>query len=669
VPLVSVYPLVSARAVARPFTYEAPKGVGKGAVVSVPFGRSRPRGVVVGTEDAPPPGLETMPVGRVLDEVPPALVDLALWLADYYGSTPARALELVAPFKRARRGKPKPTPPGLAGEPPPAALTPEQEAAVARIVSAIDGGGGRFLLYGATGSGKTEVYLQACAAALDRGLGAIVLVPEIALTPQAVGRFQARFGRRIALLHSGLTEAERRHERERIAAGEARVVVGARSAVFAPVRGLGLICVDEEQDASYKQESDPRYDARTVAAKRAALEGAVVVYGSATPRPESWAALERLELGGRLDSGVRARRGALPADAAVGTVGLPPVRVVDLRRERGYPLSAPLLGELGKLAERGGKAILLLNRRGLAPALHCRTCGVTRRCPNCDVALVLHSVSGSATGQSPAARPQSWAETLHCHHCGHEEPSPALCPECGSAELARLGAGTQRLERELAARVPELERIRLDADTRDPSTALERFAAADRAVLLGTQMVAKGHHFEGVALAAVVDADTGLALPDFRAEERTFQLLTQLAGRSGRDAPGRVLIQTFQPDARPIELAARHDVERFLAGELERRRALGYPPFRHLVRILVSGREPEGPLRALAELKAELREEDVLGPAPVLRLRARYRAQLVAKTDRPGALAARAARALAAAAPAMRKAGLTAVVDVDPQDL
>ncbi len=633
----TVVPLVTARALsAREFTYELPEGVGKGAVVSVPFGRSRARGVVVEVVDAPPEGVRALPVERVVHELPETLIDLALWLAEYYGSTPARALELVAPVRRARRKEQ--APPGerqsLEGEAAPERLSDPQVAAVSKVVEALDAGGGHFLLYGATGSGKTEVYLQAAAAALERGLGTIVLVPEIALAPQTVGRFRARFGDSVAILHSGLTDAERRDERERIASGEARVVVGARSAIFAPMRGVGLICVDEEHDASYKQESDPRYDARTVAAKRAALEGAVAVFGSATPRPESWQALERLELGGRLG-----RR-------------LPPVRIVDLRRERGYPLSAPLLAELGKLAERGGKAILLLNRRGLSPAIHCRTCGVTRRCPNCDVALVLHE-----------------GQVLHCHHCGHEEPSPELCPECGSAELARIGAGTQRLERELAARVPELERIRLDADTGDPTAALERFAAADRAVLLGTQMVAKGHHFEGVALAAVVDADTGMALPDFRAEERTFQLLTQLAGRSGRDAPGRVVIQTFQPDARPIELAARHDVERFLAGELERRAALGYPPFRHLVRILVSGRDQEGPLQALGELKTELGGEDVLGPAPMLRLRGRYRAQLVAKTERPGSFAARAARALAAAAPAMRKAGLTVVVDVDPQSL
>ena len=358
------------------------------------------------------------------------------------------------------------------------------------------------------------------------------------------------------------------------------------------------------------------------------------MFGSATPRPESWAALERLELGGRLGG------------------KLPSVRVVDMRRERGYPLSTPLLAELGKIAERGGKAILLLNRRGLTPAIHCRTCGVTRRCPNCDVALVLHS-----------------GGDLRCHHCGHAEPSPELCPECGSAELARLGAGTQRLERELAAALPALKLIRLDADTKDPTAALERFAVTDRAVLLGTQMVAKGHHFEGVALAAVVDADTGMAMPDFRAEERTFQLLTQLAGRSGRDAPGRVVIQTFQPDARPVELAARHDVQRFLGGELERRELLGYPPFRHLVRIVVAGPEPEAPMRALEELKNAVGGDELLGPAPILRLRGRYRAQLVAKTDRPGALAARASRALAAAAPAMRKANLTVVVDVDPQSL
>jgi primosomal protein N' (replication factor Y) len=636
VPYASVFPLVTTRMLAREFTYEVEDGVGPGAIVSMPFGRGRARGLVVGLEDEAPAGVDVRPVEAVVGQVPGALVELALWLADYYGSTPGRALALVAPETPKRR-KLQPPPAerqALAGEDEPAALTEGQRAAVERIVA----GGGPYLLYGPTGSGKTEVYLQAIADLLERGLGAIVLVPEIALAPQTVGRVRARFGDRVAILHSGLTDAERRDERERIASGEARIVVGARSAIFAPVRGLGLIVVDEEHDASYKQDSDPRYDARTVAAKRAALEGAVAVFGSATPRPESWASLERLEL--------RARLGA----------SLPPVRVVDLRREAGYPLSAPLLEELRGVVERGGKAILLLNRRGIAPALHCRACGQTIRCPNCDVALVLHG-----------------DESLRCHHCGHAEPSPDVCPSCGSADLARLGAGTQKLERELAREFPELELIRLDADTTSKpellTAALRRFAAAERAVLLGTQMVAKGHHFSGVELAAVVDADTALALPDFRAEERTFQLLTQLAGRSGRDAPGRVLVQTFQPDSRPVAYAARHDVPRFLAEELDRRRDLGYPPFRHLARILVTGSEPGQVQKALEEVRAGLPNADVLGPAPLLRLRGRHRAQLVVKTERPRSVAAHAARLLAAAAPAMRRAGLTAVVDVDPQSL
>ncbi|HEY3962698.1 MAG TPA: primosomal protein N' [Gaiellaceae bacterium] len=639
-PFASVFPLVTARAVARPFTYEVEDGVGVGAIVRVPFGRSRARGIVVGLEDAAPDGVDVRPVESVIGEVPPALVELALWLADYYGSTPARALALVAPEtpKRRKEQAPPAERQSFGGEAEPVQLTDEQIAAHARIVTAMVAGGGAFLLYGATGSGKTEVYLQACAAALERGLGAIVLVPEIALAPQTVGRVRARFGDNVAILHSGLTDAERRDERERIVSGQARIVVGARSAIFAPVKGLGLVVVDEEHDSSYKQDSDPRYDARTVAAKRASLEGAVAVYGSATPRPESWATLERLVLGGRLNA------------------SLPPVRVIDLRREAGYPLSAPLLQALRGVAERKGKAILLLNRRGVAPALHCRSCGTTIRCPNCDVALVLHGDT-----------------SLRCHHCGYAQGAPEVCPACGSPDLARIGAGTQKLERELARELPELELIRLDADAvakpEQLSAALQRFAETDSAILLGTQMVAKGHHFSGVELAAVVDADGALGLPDFRAEERTFQLITQLAGRSGRDAPGRVLVQTFQPDARPITHAARHDVEGFLGEELERRRALGYPPYAHLVRIVVSGPALEPVVRALDEVKAGIRGAELLGPAPLLRLRGKFRAQLVAKTDQPRRLATQAAHLLSAAAPAMRRAGLTAVVDVDPQSL
>ena len=635
----SVYPLVTARALARPFTYLA-DGLERGSVVSIAFGRSKRRGIVVSLEDEAPENVDPVAVTEVLGSVPEPLVDLALWLADYYGSTPARTLALVAPPARKRRAgaKRRPRAEDLEGEAPPDSLTDPQERVLAQVVGAL-GRPAHYLLYGETGSGKTEVYLRACEAALYQGLGAIVLVPEIALTPQAFGRFRARFGDRVAVLHSSLTEAERRDERERIAAGEARVVVGARSAIFAPVERLGLVVVDEEQDSSYKQESDPRYDARTVAAKRGALENAVVLYGTATPRPESWERLERLELGKRLSG------------------SLPPVKVVDLRREAGYPLSAPLLAELGRISDQGGKAVLLLNRRGVAPAIHCRACGQTFRCDRCDVALTLHGDG-----------------RLHCHHCGFTAEAPDRCPACKSTELARLGAGTEHLEAELAEQFPDFELIRLDADTvSDPALLrdeLARFAAADRSILLGTQMVAKGHHFAGVSLAAVVDADTGLGMPDFRADERTFQLVTQLAGRSGRDAPGRVLVQTYQPDAHPIALAARHGVEEFLVGELARRRELGYPPFRQLVRIVVTGPDPVGPRAVLDQLRTALEglpDTDLLGPAALLRLRGRHRAQLLVKTGATRSVASRAGRLLNAAAVAMRRDGLAAVVDVDPQ--
>ena len=439
----SVFPLVTARAVAREFTYEVEEGVGVGAIVRVPFGRSRARGIVTRSSTRRPPGVDARPIEAVIGQIPPALVELALWLADYYGSTPARALALVAPEmpKRRKEQAPPAERQSLSGEAEPLELSPPQIAAVERIVN----GQGNFLLYGATGSGKTEVYLQAIASMLERGFGAIVLVPEIALAPQTVGRVRARFGENVAILHSGLTDAERRDERERIASGEARIVVGARSAIFAPVRGLGLIVVDEEHDPSYKQDSDPRYDARTVAAKRAALEGAVAVYGSATPRPETWAALEHLDLGGRL--------GARPAAGA---------------RDRPAPrgrLSA--LGAAAQRAAQGRRA----SRQGdpaAQPARH-RAGAALPRVRHDDPLPELRRRARSPRRLS-----------LRCHHCGYTTDAPSNCPACGSPDLARLGAGTQKLERELARELPELELIRLDADAvakpEQLAPRLQRFA-------------------------------------------------------------------------------------------------------------------------------------------------------------------------------------------------
>ncbi|MGH2962996.1 MAG: replication restart helicase PriA, partial [Solirubrobacterales bacterium] len=475
-------------------------------------------------------------------------------------------------------------------------LTPEQEAAAARIFAAMANGGEReLLLHGVTGSGKTEVYLRAAEAALSRDRGAIVLVPEIALTPQTLARFRERFGDAVAVLHSALRPGERYDEWERLRCGAARLCVGPRSAVFAPVSDLGVIVIDEEHDPSYKQEGDPRYDARRVARRRAAEAGAVLVAGSATPRPETWLELPRLELPRRVDG-----------------LELPEVEVLDMRGgdRRGGPLHPRTQEALEGLRAEGGKAILMLNRRGWAPHLSCRLCGHTWGCPQCEVSLVLHRRS----------------ERLDCHHCGHSEPIPASCGECGSVTLAHHGCGTERLEALLGSLLDPLPVFRLDSDSAAREGAhpeiLGRFQDAEAGVLLGTQMVAKGHDFSDVVLSVVLDADAALRFPDFRAEERAFALIAQLAGRSGRgEAGGRVLVQTLAPDAPAIEAAARHDAPGFLAGELERRRALRYPPFAHLVRVELAAADGADAERAAGELHTRLERAltdgtELLGPAP-----------------------------------------------------
>ena len=642
-----MHPLVTARAVDRAFDYAVPddfeQRVVPGARVRVPLGAREVEGVVAAVEDGA--GADLKPVLEVTGQVPAPLLELAGWVAADYGSTLARALALVIPPRPPRR-RLAPSPYGeTATAPARVSLTDAQREALAACRRALEEGAHELLLHGVTGSGKTEVYLGAIEEVLAAGGGAIVLVPEIALTPQTASRFVARFGDTVAVLHSGLTPARRGAEHARIGAGEARVVVGARSAVFAAVPGLRMIVIDEEHDASYKHESDPRYDARRVAARRARIEGALVVYGSATPRPESW-------------HGIR-RRAALPA-----RVGghLPAVQVVDLRRDAGYPFTRPLLDALGAIEDGGGRAILLQNRRGAAGALHCRTCAHSWHCPRCDVALTLH---GRAA--------------LVCHHCGHREKAPAACPDCGSVDLARIGAGTERVEADLVDRFPGLEVLRLDADVAatagEPEATLARFRESPRALLVGTQIVAKGHDVPGVTVAAVLDAETGLALPDFRAEERTFSLLTQLAGRPGRpgDPRGRVIIQAWDPESRPVALAARHAVEEFLEGELQRRRELGYPPFRRLVRLLVTAPSQDvaqGAATALADAAIPaLTGDAVLGPVPIGRLRDRGRSHLIVKTGDPRRAAAVFRGLLRDLAPDMRRADAAAVVDVDPQTM
>ncbi len=682
--IAQVEPMTTARALRGPFDYQLPEELRGGAVdvgsmLVVPFGRREVLGVVVGLADSSDvaAGKLLAPLRALELGVPAEMVALAEWIAAEYCSTIARALGLVLPPGATRRlsGRKRRTvtrTPHLgvgSRAPHPPALTGDQQAVLATLEQALAAEGAERLLHGVTGSGKTEIYLRAAASALARGQGVIVLVPEIALTPQIVGRFIERFGDTVAVLHSQLRPAERYAEWRRLREGEARVCVGPRSAVFAPIEDLGLIVVDEEHDASYKHEGDPRYDAREVAAERARRSQAVLLVGSATPRPES---------AHRLSTSVLARR--------VDGRPLPGVQVLDMRGEAHglHPATAQALADV-----RGarGKAIVLLNRRGWSNFLSCRSCGRVWSCPHCDVALVLHRGGGYVA----------------CHHCGHREPAPERCGECSSTSVARHGAGTERLQHELASVLDDggFPIFRLDADvvsgpaaasaaeagssSRDAAgeggvgALLRRFEAADCGVLIGTQMVAKGHDFPDVSLGIVLDADATLRFPDFRAEERTFALIAQLAGRVGRGGEGRVLVQTIAPEARSIVHAARHDSDGFLAGELQRRQALAYPPFSHLIRIVCSAEESQRARAAAAAVRERLVQGahvagasageglSVLGPASLFRLRGREREVLVVKSAerRPAVWAA--GEAVQRTASGREHAGVNFSVDVDPQ--
>jgi len=722
--IAKVEPLTTARALRGPFDYRLPARLGEvgvGTVLLVPFGSRRLLGVVVelAERSALAPERLAEPIEALEAGAPPELIRLGLWVAREYCSTAARGLELVLPpgtgsargqtrarsesvveataaaidapeaglgprqrralellgtsggelraadlaaegigrdalLRLERRGlvtlgerevRRRPVAARVGAPADRVSLGAEQRAAVERIVAGLDGGGAELLLHGVTGSGKTEVYLAAAEAVLERGRGAIVLVPEIGMTPQAVARFSSRFGDRIAVLHSRLGAGERRDEWQRLRRGEARICVGPRSAAFAPIAGLGLIVCDEEHDASYKQESDPRYDAREVARWRAADSGAVLVLGSATPRPESWLEHERLELPRRVDGR-----------------SLPDVEVIDMRARDGRegPLHARTRAALSALGEDGGKGIVLINRRGWSTHLSCRECGRAWQCPACDVSLVLHRVSG-----------------LHCHHCGHSEPAPASCPDCGSMTVARTGAGSERIEELIAEAVAPQPVFRLDADSAARKGGhleiLREFEAAPSGVLVGTQMVAKGHDFPDVVLGVVLDADATLRFPDFRAEERTFALVAQLAGRSGRgERGGRVLVQTLAPGAAAIRHAAEHDAAGFLAGEIERRRELRYPPFSHLIRIELTGAEADRVQAAAAGLRAALDATlpggaRALGPAPRFRLRGRERRQVLVKANERAPAVAAVREAVDAAARSRRLRDLSVSIDVDAQ--
>ena len=501
-------------------------------------------------------------------------------------------------------------------------LNEEQTHALKEVAQALDApeNARPILLHGVTGSGKTEIYLQAIRAALDRGRTAIVLVPEISLTPQTVERFKGRFAEAqddVAVLHSHLSEGERHDEWHKIHSGRARIVIGARSAVFAPLKNLGLIVVDEEHETTYKQEEAPRYHARDVAVVRAKIEKCVVVLGSATPSLESYhnATVGKYRL--------------VTLTERVDQNQMPLIRVVDLRQERRRGKKTAILSEklsqaIADRLEKREQTILFLNRRGFSTSLLCSNCGEARNCPNCSVALTFH-------------RQPSVAGRLSCHLCGHTAAVPKKCPACGQDALIYHGFGTEKVEATVAQIFPQAAVRRMDADSMTRKEAyretLRNFRTGKIDILVGTQMIAKGLHFPNVTLVGIINADLALHLPDFRAGERTFQLLTQVAGRAGRgETPGEVFVQTYTPFSPSIQFARHHDFAGYFQQELEFRERCDFPPFDHAVLITVrSGHEARAKLSAETlkrRLSEALPEEFILGdatPAPLEKLQGQFR--------------------------------------------
>lgn len=571
--------------------------------------------------------------------------------------------------RRFRRSKPLP-------------LTEEQQQVFEALALAVDEQEHRtFLLHGVTGSGKTEVYLQAIERCLDSGREAIVLVPEISLTPQMVERFKGRFGSRVAVMHSRLSQGERYDEWRKIREGRVQVAIGARSAVFAPFPRIGLIIMDEEHESSYKQEETPKYHARDVAIERARRQGAVVVLGSATPSMETYYA-SRLNGYEQLPAGLEAppwRLTALAMPSRVGGRPLPPVTIVDMRDQlklgNRSMFSAPLETALEQRLERQEQTVLLLNRRGYSTFVMCRSCGYVAQCPECDISLTYHMKTGH----------------MRCHYCGHAERAPEVCPSCESEHIRYFGTGTQRVEEQLARRFPGIRVIRMDVDTTSEKGSHERllqqFRERKADVLLGTQMVAKGLDFPYVTLVGVIAADSALHMPDFRAAEKTFHLLTQVAGRAGRhDLPGEVIVQTYAPEHYSIIHASGHDYRGFASEELRHRRNLMVPPFCRLALLSMSHeqlpllvRVAENAAQRLKELAERqgwllpLHEHaeamEILGPvaSPIPRIKNRYRFQCIIKCRGDVNLSGLLAEAMREFDSIAKEQDVRFSVDIDPQ--
>ena len=600
-----------------PFTYEVEDDspADLGFRIEAFFGRRKLIGFVIRRKSEPPSGDFTIkPIKRVIDKEPfftQIQVDLALWMAGTYFCTAGEALSAMLPG-----GKRESAAPALGGYDLPGPrdifLSEEQNRAVEGILSRA---GGDLYLYGITGSGKTEVFLSAAQAVLDQGQGCLYLVPEIALTRQLVVEVEARFGEGTAILHSRLTPSQRYAQWMKILKGECRFVIGARSAIFAPVRDLGLIVIDEEHEGSYKSDATPRYHARQVAMRRGRIENCRVVMGSATPSLEAYhlacqGGMVRHNLTRRLSGG-----------------DLPEIKVVDMKKEAGV-ISKALAAALRRVEEEGRQSILFLNRRGFSTFFHCRSCGYEMVCRHCSVGLTYHKNRNR----------------MVCHYCGYSQAPVDVCPSCGSFDVGYSGFGTEAVEDELRRLFPDIPATRMDTDTvsgkGNLEEKLEEFRSGRTRLLLGTQMVAKGLNFPGVKLVGIILADTGLHLPDFRAAERSFALMHQVAGRAGRyTRDGEVIIQTYRPDHPAVTAAARGSLEEFYDKELEIRQALGFPPYARLFRITLRGKDSErvkNGIEILAGGLRDLREDcfELLGPAecPLSLISGNYRHHFLVRT-------------------------------------
>ncbi|MCL5774463.1 MAG: primosomal protein N' [Firmicutes bacterium] len=651
----------------RTFTYKIPeelKGrVMQGSSVLVPFGSRKIAGFVVELSSNPPDSSgESEPfkikeISKLLYPEPllnKEFLELARWMCDYYGCFLIDAVNSIipSPVRGSRKGKGKMEKDSKAYYQRPEKLTSGQSSALKAITEGLlRKKASAILIHGVTASGKTEVYLRAIQSALEAGRASIVLVPEIALTPQAIERFQGRFKNEIAVLHSALAPAERKAQWWRIKSGEAKVVLGTRSAVFAPMSNIGLIIIDEEHEPSYKQENTPRYNARQIAILRAKNHNSLVLLGSATPSLESfyWAKSGKYKL--------------CTISERVERWSLPQVEIVDMRKsEKQGIFSNALIKEMESVLYRKEQIILFLNRRGFSSYLLCQECGHVIKCPHCDISMTYHMPEKS----------------ILCHYCYHKLPAPESCPSCGSYKIKYQSMGTQKVEEELKKLFPGESCLRMDKDTTlergSHSKILGAFSRGDARILLGTQMIAKGLDFPAVTLVGVITADVALNMPDFRATERAFQLLMQVAGRSGRgNAPGKVIIQTFNPEHPGIKAAALHDYHNFYESEISAREELNFPPFSHLVNLIFwSEREESAPAMA-EEFALKLKDKkaegfQLLGPAPcpIPRLRKKFRWHIIIKTRKVQEIV-RILRSNISELKLPEKSGIT--IDVDPYTL